>query len=399
MTGKFQFNRNEIAGSLGDLGTILPIAIGMILVNGLSSTGLFFSVGLFYILTGIYFGITVPVQPMKVIGAYSIATMMTADQVLASGLLMAILLMVIGLTGTMDIIGRNTPKSVIRGVQLSTGSLLMAQGVKLMIGNSNIQDLYGMAEPYLKLQRVGAVPVGIIIGIIGIVITFYFIENRKVPAAIVVVLTGLIIGIVLSDFKFLSKMQIGLYFPHWMPFGFPLKIDFTFAIFALVLPQIPMTFGNAVIANADLSNTYFGDASNKMTYKSLCISMGIGNLISFLFGGMPLCHGAGGLSAHYRFGARTAGSNLFIGFLFIGLVLLLGNSIITFFGLIPLSTLGVLLFFAGSQLSMTLLDVSKRMDLFVVVSMLSITLASNLAYAFGVGLAMAYLLKFKRFNI
>lgn len=399
MTRKFQFNRNEIAGSLGDLGTILPIAIGMILVNGLSSTGLFFSVGLFYIFTGLYFGITVPVQPMKVIGAYAIATMMTADQILASGLLMAILLFVIGLTGTMDIIGKNTPKSVIRGVQLSTGCLLMAQGVKLMIGNSNIQDLYGLAEPHLKLQSVGAVPIGVIIGILGIIITFYFLDNKKVPAAIVIVVTGLMIGFILGDLKSLPKINFSIHLPEWMPFGVPVKFDFMFAIFALVLPQIPMTLGNAVIANADLSNTYFGNASSKMTYKSLCISMGFGNLISFFLGGMPLCHGAGGLSAHYRFGARTAGSNLFIGFVFIALVLILGNNIVQFFSLIPLSILGVLLFFAGSQLSMTLLDVSKRKDLFVVVSMLGITLASNLAYAFGAGLLMAYLLKFKRFNI
>ena len=95
----YAFNRLEFAGSLGDLGTLLPLAIGMIMVNGLDPSGLFLSVGLFYIFTGIYFGITTPVQPMKVIGAYAIATAMTPHQIMASGILMGACLLFIGATG------------------------------------------------------------------------------------------------------------------------------------------------------------------------------------------------------------------------------------------------------------------------------------------------------------
>ena len=84
MSERFKFNRLELAGSLGDLGTLLPIAIAMVLFNGLNALGLFLSIGVFYVVSGIYFGITVPVQPMKVIGAYAIATAMSADQILAS---------------------------------------------------------------------------------------------------------------------------------------------------------------------------------------------------------------------------------------------------------------------------------------------------------------------------
>ncbi len=399
MTSKYQFNRREFAGSLGDLGTILPLALGMILVNGLSATGLFFSVGLFYIFTGVYFGITVPVQPMKVIGAYSIATVMTAHQVLASSLLMGVLLLVIGLTGTIDIIGKYTPKSVIRGVQLSTGTLLMVQGVKMMMGKSKIQMVHGMAEPYLNIQTLGPVPIGLIIGIAGIFITLLLLDNKKIPAGLVIVLAGLVVGLVLGNGRELALIRPGLYLPGLMPLGFPEKMDFTFAVFALVLPQIPMTAGNAVIANADLSNTYFGSTAKKMTYKSLCISMALGNFISFVLGGMPLCHGAGGLSAHYRFGARTAGSNLMIGVVLMLLVLLLGDGIFPFLSIIPMAVLGVLLVFAGSQLSMTILDVMEPKQMFVVVCMLGITLASNLALAFGVGILLAHLLKSGRLNI
>jgi SulP family sulfate permease len=121
--------------------------------------------------------------------------------------------------------------------------------------------------------------------------------------------------------------------------------------------------------------------------------MALGNFLSALLGGMPLCHGAGGLAAHYRFGARSAGSNLIIGAIFILLTLLLGNHILALFNLIPMAILGVLLLFAGSQLALTVLDIRERKDLFVVVTILGITLASNLAAGFMVGIALAYLLR------
>jgi SulP family sulfate permease len=399
LTPKYIFNRQEFAGSLGDLGTILPIAIGMILVNGLNPSGLFLSVGLFYIFTGLYYGVTVSVQPMKVIGAYAIATAMSADQVLAASLLMGIILLVLGLTGAIDIIGKYTPKSVTRGVQLSTGTLLMAQGVKLMIGTSKLQLWHKMAEPYLKVQLLGPVPIGIYIGIAGAVLTLFLLDNKKLPAGLVIVILGLVIGLILGTKEGVDKICFGFYLPQWLPFGFPVKTDFTFALFALVFPQLPMTVGNAVIANADLSKEYFGRKSKKVTYRGLSITMALGCIFSFFLGGMPLCHGAGGLAAHYRFGARTAGSNFMIGLLFVVLVLFLGSGILAVIYLIPMAILGVLLLFAGSQLALTIQDIFQRKDLFVVVVILGITLATNLGFGVLGGFGLAYLLKSDKVKI
>jgi len=396
---EYQFNRREFAGSLGDLGTILPIAIGMILVNGLNPSGLFLSVGLFYIFTGFYYGVTVSVQPMKVIGAYAIATAMSSGQVLAAGLLMGIVLLVLGLTGAIDIIGKYTPKSVIRGVQLSTGTLLMAQGVKLMIGTSKLQILHKTAEPYLTVQSIGTIPIGIFIGITGAVLTLLLLENKKLPAGLVVVILGVLVGVIMGTKEGFDKIHFGFYLPQWLPLGLPAKTDFTFALFALVLPQLPMTVGNAVIANADLSREYFGEKSKKVTYKGLSISMALGCILSFFLGGMPLCHGAGGLAAHYRFGARTAGSNFMIGILFVLLVLFLGSGILTVIYLIPMAILGVLLIFAGSQLALTIQDIFHRKDLFVVVMILGITLATNLGVGVMAGFGLAYFLKWEKINI
>ncbi len=399
MANSFQFNRQEFAGSLGDLGTILPIAIGMILVNGLNPSGLFLSVGLFYVLTGAYYGVTVSIQPMKVIGAYAIATAMTTDQVVAATILMGLVLLVLGLTGIIDIIGKYTPKSVTRGVQLSTGTLLMAQGVKMIIGTSKLQLLHKSAEPYLTIQSLGPLPVGMIIGVIGGILTLFLLDNKKLPAGLVIVVLGLILGVIFGTKQGWEKLQLGLHIPQWMPFGIPHKIDFIFALFALVLPQLPMTVGNAVIANADLSKEYFGKKSKKVTYKALTITMAMGCILSFLVGGMPMCHGAGGLAAHYRFGARTAGSNFMIGTLFIGLVLLLGSGILSIIYLMPMAVLGVLLIFAGSQLAITIQDVLNRKDLFVVVVILGITLATNLGAGVIAGYCIAYLIKQDKINI
>jgi SulP family sulfate permease len=387
------FNRMEFAGSLGDLGVVLPLAIGMILVNGLDPSGLFFSTGLFYIFTGLYFGITTPVEPMKVIGAYAIATAMTPQQIMASGILMGACLLVIGATGAIALISKYTPKAVIRGVQLSTGTLLMAEGIKFMIGKTRLQVLHQMAEPYLAVQQLGPVPVGLVIGILGAALTLLLLDNKRTPAGLMIVGTGVLIGLLMGARQGLGDIRPGLYLPRILPLGFPEGPDFTFALLALVLPQMPMTIGNAVIAEMDLSISYFGTAARRVTGKALCVSMAIGNFLSALLGGMPLCHGAGGLAAHYRFGARSAGSNLIIGAIFILLTLLLGNHILALFNLIPMAILGVLLVFAGSQLALTVLDIKERKDLFVVVTILGITLATNLAAGFLVGIALAYLLR------
>ena len=399
MRPRYKFNRMELAGAFGDLGTLLPLSIGMIMINGLSPSGLFLSVGLFYIFSGMYYGVTVPVQPMKIIGAYAVATTLSAPQIAASGLLVGVFLLLIGGTGAITIVGKYTPKSVVRGVQMATGTLLVVQGVKFVAGTSKYQLLQGAAEPFLHIQSAGPIPIGIIIGISGGIMTLLLLDNKKLPAGLLVVLCGFICGLIWGTHDGFDKLSLGIYLPELLPFGFPNVADFSFALMVLVLPQLPMTLGNAVIANADLSRQYFDKSSHKVTNKSLCFSMSMANFLSFLVGGMPLCHGAGGLAAHYRFGARTAGSNLMIGTIFIALAIFLGIHSIAVVNLIPLSVLGILLIFAGSQLALTIIDIKERKGLFVVLIMLGITLVSNLAIGFGVGIAIAYALKSDRLSV
>ena len=395
----FRFNRMELAGSLGDLGTILPLATGMILINGLDPLGVFLCVGLFYIFSGLYFGVTSPVEPMKVIGAYAIATGLTANQIQASSLWIALFLLIIGGTGMITLIGRIIPKPVIRGVQLSTGVLLVSHGIRLMLGTSSFQTYHKLAEPYLSIQHLGALPVGLAIGTVLGLVTLLLLENRRLPSAIVVVGAGIAVGLLLGTGKGLEQIKLGLYLPRWLPFGVPTSVDFSFALLVLVLPQIPMTIGNAVLANADLSLQYFPQDGGRVTTRALCISMALANLMSFFLGGMPMCQGAGGLASRYRFGGRTAGSNLIGGTIFVVLALCLGGSLMGVIYLLPMSALGILLVFAGLQLSLTLLDMSTRKEMAVPVVVLGITLASNLAAGFIAGTVVAYALKSERLSI
>jgi sulfate permease, SulP family len=399
MAARYQFNRMELAGALGDLGTILPLGIGMIVINGLDPLALFACVGIYYLFSGFYFGVTMPVEPMKVIGAYAIATGIAAPQIFAASLINGLFLLVVGVTGAMTLIGKYTPKPVIRGVQLSTGVLLVSQGVKMMLGSSQFQVIRRAAEPYLSLQHLGPLPIGILIGVVLGFLTLLLLDNRRLPAALVVVVIGVFLGLILGTHEGLDKLVLGINIPRLLPTGIPPWADFATALFVLAIPQLPMTIGNSVIATGDLAKEYFGESSKKVTYPAICMSLATANIMSFFFGGMPMCHGAGGLASRFRFGARTAGSNIISGFLFLLLALLLGSHALSVVYLIPMSALGVLLVFAGSQLALTILDLKGRKDLFVPLMMVGITLASNLAVGFIAGIALAYALQSRRLSI
>lgn len=399
MKAHLQFNRTELAGSLGDLGTILPLAVGLIIINRLDPTGIFFTVGLFYIFTGLYFRVTCPVEPMKVISGYAIATSISALQIQASCFWVFVILLFLGVTGLINVITRYISKPVIRGVQLSTGILLLTQGVHLMLGTSAVQQFQGAAEPYLKMQQIGFLPIGIVLGIGLGFLCLLLLDNKRLPAAVVIIGIGMLIGALAGRHQGGEETAIGLNLPRLLPYGMPGVADFSFALIVLILPQIPMTIGNAVVANADLSKQYFQKNSSRVTHKTLCISMALANIGSFFLAGIPLCHGAGGLASRYRFGARTGGSNLIIGTLFLLIAILFGEQTLKIVQLLPLSVLGILLVFAGVQLGLTVIDMLNRKDLFVILLIVGITLASNLAAGFIIGIVVDRLLRWDRFSI
>ena len=385
----FIFNRVEFAGSLGDLGTLLPIAIAMIVLNGLNVTNVMVSAGLFYIIAGLYFKVPVPVQPMKVIGAYAIAVGLTPAQIIAASLWMGVVVLLLGTTGLIHVIGKYTPKSTVRGVQLGVGVILMSKGLNFII----------KPDPNLAIQTIGAINTGIILGIAGMIITLLLLDNRKIPAAVLVVLGGIAVGLFIGNPVKWEEMKIGFHLPRFFPYGLPSWSDIIWVLPVLVLPQIPMTIGNAILSNTDVMHEYFGEKAHRASYRSIANSQGIANIFSFVLGGIPMCHGAGGMAAMYRFGARTAAANVMIGAIFVALAILLGQNALPILNLLPLSVLGVLLVFAGAQLALMVNDLTERKDLFVALIMLGITLTVNLAVSFLCGIVIAYALKSDRVRV
>jgi SulP family sulfate permease len=283
----------------------------------------------------------------------------------------------------------------VRGVQASTGTLLLIEGVRFMLGSGTLQKAQGSAEPFLTVASLGPVPIGIVLGILSVALIFLFLENRVLPAGILIIVMGAASGVMLGAHRQLAGFDLSLNLPGLLPYGLPELSDIVVCVAVLALPQIPMTVGNAVIAQADLTREYFGEpAARRSSWRALSFSIGLACVISAMIGGMPMCHGAGGLAAHYRFGARTAGSNVMIGAVFLIAGIVLGPQAVHLFSLIPFSVLGALLLFAGSQLALMVIDVKKREDMFVVVLMLGLTLATNLAVSFLAGIVLAYLFKY-----
>jgi SulP family sulfate permease len=370
--------------------------MGMVLINGLDASGFLLSVGVVYVYSGLYFGITSPVQPMKVIGAYALANAVSNEQIQAASLLAACVFLIIGFSGIADFAGRKTPLAVVRGVQTAIGLMLIDQGAKFIFGISIYQQQMGTQEPYLNLQAVGGAPIGLILGGLGLILVMLLRKSKRYPAMLLLIASGMMVSLIVGPSEAIQSVAFGLHPPMLLPDGWPPLSDFVIALSALVLPQVPMTLGNAVIAQADLSKKYFGEASSKVTYKALCLSLGVCNLLVFLFGGMPLAHGAEGLAARYRFGARSAGSNLFIGLIFILSALIFGDRVMAVLGLIPLSILGVLLMITGLELVLNFRDLKNPQNVCMAGLVIALTFFFNLTIGFIAGLITAWILNFFR---
>ncbi len=384
----FRFNRQEAAGAIGDLGTLVPLALGVILLNGVSATGTFFMIGLFYILSGIYFRVPTPVQPMKVITAYAIAnyTVVSSGMVYAGALWMGLILLLLGVTGLISL-SRHVPKSVVRGVQLGVGTLLMLRGIDFMLSPPAAEYVPAYQHELASLS-IGGISAYVLISLAALLFILLTLDSRRVPSALVVLLAGFAMGYVLYH----PPLSLSPALPQPLQ-ALPTRQEFVAALFMLALPQLPMTVGNAIVAQQELARSYFGSRAEKVTWRSLSISQGLANLGAFMFSAMPMCHGAGGLAAHYRFGARTAGNNIIIGSFFLGIALLFGRYSVEVLRMLPFSVLGVLLFIAGAELMTMLRDLHTKEELYVPMVMLGITLASNLGWAFAVGLVLALLIE------
>ena len=355
-----RFTLEEIAGAVGDFGTIFPILLGVAIVCpdvNISHFFLFFAA--WFIITGLYYRLPIPIEPMKAIGAIIIAEGLCGGEIVASGIIVGAIFLVLGLVGGMTWLGDRIPKSVIRGVQAGLALLLLRTSFGYIVS-----DVLFAAFS------------------IAIILAFFIASQRtRVPdiSALLVLLIGLAAGVVtqrMPPFRLMPLPELII----------PALPDFIAGTWDLVLPQIPLTIANAILATSLLTYDLF--PKKGVDPDRLSRTIGAMNLVSTPLGGFPMCHGAGGLAAMYRFGARTGGANIIAGiFILIFAVAFAPPEVLT---LIPFGVFGALLVFVALELGKH----SAKTDSYLVTAVIAVlTLAIGLTVAFIVGMVLAYVLE------
>jgi MFS superfamily sulfate permease-like transporter len=367
-----RLNRHEVSGSLGDLGTFIPLVVGMSITNGLDFASALFFAGFFNVVTGFTFGIPMAVQPMKAIAAVAISEHLRVEQILAAGIWTSAIVLFLGLTGLVDVVDRVIPKPVVRGLQLGLGLQLIQKGVQLI---QDTHTLWGLDS--------------IAVGVLGFAVVLGLANSRRVPTALLLFTVGLCFAMAISP-GIVRSLRLGVYLPHWMPLSWE---DFRTSFFRAALPQIPLTTLNSVIAVCALSGDLF--PQRRARPRAVATSVGLMNLLGAWFGAMPMCHGAGGLAGQYRFGARTSASILFLGAVKMTLAVFLGGSLLTLLHVYPKGILGVLLGISGLELALVARDQAERSAATIMLATAAAVLAlGNTATGFAIGWGLALLIKF-----
>lgn len=372
----FRFNLQELGGAVGDLGTLLPLTVALITLNHMNATSVLLVVGLAYILSGIFYRLPVPIQPLKAVAAIAIAGGLSPNIISASGLLMAVILLLLAASGLINLIAKLFFKTVVRGIQLGVGLLLIKAGV-LMVNKHQviIGGKDGIVTPFNL-----SIPVGWLIALaLGLVFALSL-RTKKVPVSLAVLALGVAAGIFWGSLVGLPSLHFGLSLPT---VAIPSLADLSTALVLLVIPQIPLTIGNAVFAMADTAKSYFGPQANRVTPRRLLTTMGIANLGAGLLGGMPVCHGSAGMTAHFRLGARTGAAALLIGIPFVAMAIFLDGNVVPIFSLVPYAVLGVLVVFVGIQHSLLVRDLRGKKEILVA---LAVAIPGLLTANFAIGL-------------
>lgn len=330
---------SEISGSLGDLGTFLPLLIALAssdtIPHQISLSTTLILTGLYNIATGVLFGIPLPVQPMKAIAAIAIAKSLSKGEVMAAGIFVAGCIALLSLTGLLEVVNRGIPVPVVKGIQVGAGlSLVVATGGKAVAQ-------LGWTGPSWADNR------------LWVVVTFLFLLMcnlgqfmRRVPFALIVTILGIVFAITLT-------LQAGHALPGpraWkLDYYFPRGAEWRVGIIDAGLGQLPLTTLNSVIAVVALASDLLPQVPTP-TVTGVGLSVAAMNLIGCWFGGMPTCHGSGGLAAQYRFGARSGASIIFLGMLKLLLGFIFGNSLTGLLDRFPVALLTVMVIAAGLEL-------------------------------------------------
>jgi len=350
---------------------LFPIAIALITLNHLNPTALFLTAGLTYCIAARYFQIPIAVQPFKAVAAIALALSLSPSTVASAGLLMGVLLVLVGATNLAGWLAKLFTLPIVRGIQLGLGLVLAREGLRLVMGSRS-----GPPLPGGELASW-------LIAVTGAALLLVLRDSRRFPAALVLLASGITLGIVLQGGK-LPALSFG---PVPLQLLHPQLAELKKVLPLLVVPQFALTFGNSIVATENTARILYGEQAKRVTVRALSLSIGLVNLASAAIQGSPLCHGSGGITAHYRFGARTPKSSYVIGGVCI-LLALFGEAAVGLLHLIPLAVLGVFLVYVGVQHAAYLRDLIPRWpQLLIAVCVGVVSFFTNLMWGTLVGFA------------
>ncbi|HJR90498.1 MAG TPA: molybdate transporter family protein [Aeromicrobium sp.] len=359
-------DRHEVAGAFADVGVLVPIAVALIVTNGLSPTAVLLPAGLLYLAAAQVYRLPVPVQPLKAFGAIAIANGLGMNAIAAGALLMGAIFLILGASGLIDWASRAFPRPLIRGVQLTVGLLFLKIAYTLVTDPPRTFIDHTIDRPWL---------VGLSLACAVLALAL-----RRHPIALAMIAVA-IVAVALRAEGF-----------AWGPAPVTLP-DFDLATFGtafivLVIPQVPLSFANSCLATADAARTYFGDAAKRVRPGRLATTFGTANLFAGAIGGMPVCHGAGGMTAHRAFGARTGAAPAIIGATLLVLAVVFGAGLAALLTAFPLPILAGLLAVSGLLHIALLRDLARPAHWAIAVGIGLIGFLSNLAIALAAGLVV-----------
>lgn len=329
------FERREFAGAFGDLGTDLPLLVGVVVATGLDPTTAFVIFGALQIFSGLTYRLPMPVQPLKAMAAIAIATKLAPPLLVAGGLIVGVTMLLLANSGALTWIARIVPKAVVRGIQVGLG---------LQLG--------GLALTKFVLSD-GAR--GLLVAAMALALVLVLRESRKVPAALVVLLLGF--AVAAFTWPHDLALPLGFRLPQ-LPSRWPTTDEFLRASVLLALPQIALSLGNSVLATKQVAQDLFPDRP-PLTVRRIGTTYGLMNLVAAPLGGLPVCHGSGGMVGHYTFGARSGGSVVIYGVFLITAGLFFVGDPATFQRLFPGPVLGVLLFVEAVSVLLLVRDIAR----------------------------------------
>jgi xanthine/uracil/vitamin C permease (AzgA family) len=368
-TPRLRFDRNELAGSFGDIGTDLPLLLGLLAAAQLDGASVFILFGLLQVLTGLAYGLPMPMQPLKAMAVLVITNHLAASTLYGAGLAIGCVMLLLTVTGTLGALARLIPACVVRGIQFGLGLSLASLALKTYVPAAGREGWALAAAAF--------------------VIMLVLWQNRRFPAALFVV--GL--GAFYAAWRTMDVEAVRAGFGLALPvFRVPAAADVWAGFLVLALPQLALSLSNSVIATERTCRDLFPERG--VTVRKIGWTYSLVNLVLPFFSGVPACHGCGGLAGHYAFGARTGGSVILYGAFFLLIGLFFSGSLSQIVQVFPQPVLGIILLFEAVTLLLFLRDQAgdgRGLTIALLVALIAFLVPQGYAIGLVVGTLAYYL--------